>query len=158
MTIRLPLSRRIWIAFVAAPLVGLAAYPSVASSFGLDVWSLPALQQSMEESRARSQELDVRNDDVRKRILIKEVLISDLIAERSTLEEVARQFLALNETSPEYMEVIRASYSGSTDLEKTIQNVIDFASLRVPEGARRDALIARLEMQRERINRHQVAQ
>jgi hypothetical protein len=56
------------------------------------------------------------------------------------------------------MEVIRASYSGSTDLEKTFQNVIDFASLRVPEGARRDALIARLEVQRERINRHQVAQ
>ena len=158
MTIRLPLSRRIWIAFVAAPLVGLAAYPSVASSFGLDVWSLPALQQSMEESRARSQELDVRNDDVRKRILIKEVLISDLIAERSTLEEVAQQFLALNETSPEYMEVIRATYPGSTDLDKTIQNVIDFASLRVPEGSRRDEVIARLEMQRERMHRQPVAQ
>ncbi len=158
LTNRSKLPRRLAFVLPVLVLAGVSAHPSLAQSLGIDLWELPALQRSMEESRERARQLEYKNDDVRKRIMIKEILITDLIEGRSTLEEVAGQFLTLNETSPEYMEVIRSSYEGSTDLEKTIQNVIDFASVRVPEGERRDQLVGRLQEERARINLLKVTQ
>lgn len=118
--------------------------PAWAQSVGLDVWNVPALQAEMRASADASDRLDEKDHEVQQRMAVKESLVAELIAGRTTLAEVTARFTDMNATRPDYVASIRATFSGTTDLEKSARNVIDYALARVPV-AERAAFAARLE-------------
>lgn len=75
-----------------------------------------------------AKELEETDQEVRRRIEIKESLVRQLIAGQTTLAEVTNLFLVMNQSRPGYMAVIRVTYAGSTDEEKTARNVIGYAA------------------------------
>jgi len=131
-----------------APLV-LAAWarPAWAATVGLDVWNMPALQDQVKTSVIHSHELDLENAEIRDRIAVKEGLISQLLMGRSSLAATTEQFMALNESHPEYLDVIRRSCPGATDEEKMARNVLEFSSprLNAEPAWQRFAALARLQ-------------
>ncbi len=80
----------------------------------------------IKEEQELGNHLDIVKSEIVRRIEIKDALIAELISGRTTLVEVTKQFLILNQSRPEYMTVIRASFPGSTDEEKTAHNVIGY--------------------------------
>ena len=100
---------------------------------------------TVEEEAAVARELEDEDAEVLQRLAVKEVLVGDLIAGRTSLMEVTAEFLHLNENRPECLLVIRASCPGDTDVEKTAHNVIDYTLPRVADSDRREELTRRLE-------------
>ncbi|VTR91337.1 unnamed protein product [Gemmata massiliana] len=136
--------RLIATAAVLACFALLASQTTLARSVGADVWNVPELQSQLEESTEKRGQLDAQGDVIMRRIVVKEALIDDLLAGRTTLAEVTEKFTELNAPRAEYQTLIRVTYPGATDQEKAARNVISFALLRAPAGARAD-LAERLE-------------
>jgi hypothetical protein len=131
---------------VVAALGLLSAHPTWARSLGLDVWNAPALEAELRAGEDMGRRLSEQDEGVRRRIVVKDAIVGELIAGRVTLARATERFAALNAGQPEYMEAIRASFPGETDHEKCARNVIAFARMRVPPD-QRDAVEARLEAQ-----------
>lgn len=127
-----------------ASLTLLACHPTLAKSIGADVWNVPALNDQLRESTSAGDRLNDEDDEVRRRIAVKEALVAELIAGHTTLAEVTAKFSELNATRPQYVAAIRSSYAGATDQEKTARNVLSYSLARAPDGTR-DALSQRLE-------------
>lgn len=131
------------------PVALAAAAPAWASAVGLDVWNYPTLRAEVEQQVERERVFVAHDDDIRRRIEIKEVLVGDLIAGRTTLADVTAQFLALNRSQPAYLEALRSAYPGGTDEETTARSVLGFVTPRLsgesPE--RRAEVMTRLEVE-----------
>jgi hypothetical protein len=122
----------------------LVAHPTLAQSIGADVWNMPALKEQVRAADAEDDRLSVEGDDVLRRIAIKDTIITDLLAGRTTLSDATDRFTELNEGRPRYLAALREAYPGATDQEKFARNVISFAISRVaPEE--RAAVSSRLE-------------
>lgn len=121
-------------------------HPTWAQSVGLDVWNAPALNQQAQTAAVEVDRLETEDGEVLRRIAIKESIINELLAGRTTLADATDQFVALNEARPDYIETIRNSFPGTTDREKFARNVIAFAIPRVPPDERA-ALSSRLEVE-----------
>jgi hypothetical protein len=128
----------------------LAVHPTWARSIGVDVWNLPTLKEQVRESAAEGDRLSSEDDEVLRRIAIKEGIISDLLTGRSTLAEATDRFTELNAARPEYVEALRDTYPGATDQEKFARNVISFARARAALHERA-ALSSRLEAELRQI-------
>jgi hypothetical protein len=133
--------------FVALTLVTvtlLAVHPTWARSIGADVWNVPALEEQIRASKSAGEQLEAEDTDVRNRILIKEAIVTDLIAGRISLAEAAEQFTVLNADHPRYTEVIRAQFPGVPDHEMMARHVIAYA---LPRAAahERSAVAKRLD-------------
>lgn len=122
----------------------LAAHPTWASSIGADVWNVPGLEEELRVRADEANQLADQDEEIRHRINVKEVIIADLLAKRITLAEATEQFTVMNESRPQYMAMIRATFPGETDQEKIARNVISFALLRV-KPQERDTVNHRLE-------------
>ena len=124
--------------------VVLVAHPTLAQSIGADVWNMPALKEQVRAADAEDDRLSTEDDDVLRRIAIKDTIVIDLIAGRTTLADATTRFTELNAGRPRYLAALRESYPGAPDQEKFARNVISFAVSRVaPEE--RAALSSRLE-------------
>jgi hypothetical protein len=147
------LSRR-WIypavAVVAVALVGLN--PSWAKAVGVDVWNLPTLEQEFQDAKETSKELTLLDCDIQERIVAKETKIDELKAGRRTLAEVTDEFLALNQSRPSYMVVIRTHYEGRTDREKVARNVIHYVRTRMDDPAEEAAVLSHLDAELNEMN------
>jgi hypothetical protein len=132
---------------VGAVVVAAGLAPGWAAAVGLDVWNVPALREEARAETERSEVLAAEDEDIRRRIEVKEALVADLIAGRAALAGVAARFLDLNEDRPEYMAAVRANYPGDTDLERTARNVIEYTAGRLAgePPARRAEVAERLE-------------
>jgi hypothetical protein len=122
----------------------LVVHPTWAQALGVDVWTVPELKEQVRASSAEGDRLADEDEDVLRRIAIKEGIVSDLIAGRSTLAEASERFTVLNAARPEYANAVRDAFPGATDQEKTSRNVISYALTRVAPHARA-ALSSRLE-------------
>lgn len=122
----------------------LLAHPTLARSVGADVWNVPALNEQVRAAGAEEERLTEDDNDVLRRIAVKEGIVSALIAGRLTLTEATERFAELNAARPAYLPTLRTAYPGDTDQEKFARNVISFALPRVPPHERA-ALSARLE-------------
>ena len=107
-------------------------HPTWAKSAGVDVWNLSALKGEVRAAAGENSRLDAEDGQVQQRMAVKEALVAELIAGRTTLAEVTARFTEMNVTRPTYMAVIREAYPGATDQEKAARNVIGYASARVP--------------------------
>jgi hypothetical protein len=102
---------------------------------------------------AERHELQAQQEAVAARIAYKEELIDRLIAGEATLEEVAGEFLYLNQGT-RAIDMIRDKYPGTDDEEKSARNVIDYVDWRrlpAEQGAR---LMERLRCEFEQAYRH----
>jgi hypothetical protein len=119
--------------FITLILTATAAFanPTWAREWGLDLWNLPSLHHQAAVANEEARDLDTQSADLRNRIAVKEALVSGLIAGRLTLAETAAEFAVLNQSFPNYMTIFRDVYSGETDDEKNIWNVIDYARTRL---------------------------
>jgi hypothetical protein len=137
--------RRTVAVLVLAAGVAIAADPSLVQSAGLDVWNVRQLEQEAQAQSTVSHQLTLTDGEIQQRIALKEVLIADLIEGRATLAEVTAQFMALNECSPGCVSVIRKTFPGQTDQEKTARNVIDYVRARISDPVQRAQVLVRLE-------------
>jgi hypothetical protein len=147
-------ARRCLVALALAVSVAVAAArPAWAASAGLDVWNLPDLDRQTADATEESRDLDARDAEVRERIDLKERLVENLVAGRTTLAEVAAQFVALNESRPEYARLIRETYPGATEEEKVARHVVENALLRLAgrPAAERAEVAARLDGELRRL-------
>lgn len=122
----------------------LVAHPTLARSIGADVWNMPALKEQVRAADAEDDRLTTEDDDVLRRIAIKDAIVQELIAGRITLATATDRFTELNVGRPRYLAALRDGYPGATDQEKFARNVISFAVSRV-EPTERPALSSRLE-------------
>jgi hypothetical protein len=144
-------------AFPSVAVVGLALVsvgwtsPGLVEQCGLDFWSVPDLQASIDESERQQDEKDVEDQRVLQRIEVKEGLITQLIDGRATIPEVAAQFKALNAGRKDYLALFHRQYPGASDDECYCRNVLAFAESRLyREGSRGEE---RAEMLRHELNR-----
>lgn len=123
--------------------------PSVRSAV-VGVFQVGELREELNAEVELGESLELVNVEIQRRIAIKEGLVADLIAGRTTLACVAEQFLALNQGRPEYMRVIRVTYPGASDFEKSAHNVIGYVEgelARYP-AAQQDEVRRRLQTER----------
>lgn len=131
-------------AVFAVAFAALACHPTLARSFGADVWNVPALEAQLRDATDEGARLRTEDDAVLNRIAMKEAIVRELLAGRATLAEATDRFLALNAARPATLEAVRITHAGATDREKTARNVISFALGRAPAAAR-GAISQRLE-------------
>ncbi|MCE9565204.1 MAG: hypothetical protein K8U57_24495 [Planctomycetes bacterium] len=117
-----------------------------------------ALQSHSYEDEIQSQiefgkQLDVIDGELRRQIQIKDMLVLELIAGRTTLEQVSSEFLLINQSQPGSTERLRKDYVGDTDEERTARNVIGFvaAELAKESPLRRASVLTRLQVELEQM-------
>jgi len=95
------------------------------ASLVVDMFRTRSIRVEIKEQLELRDRLDDVNKEIFSHIAIKDVLIAELIEGRTTLAEVNRQFLVLDQTLTKY-RTGRASCSGSTDEERTARNVLGY--------------------------------
>ena len=86
----------------------------------------PPPSDHVEDMSALSQGLDAHLRMHAGRIEYKQDLVRQLAGGELTLADVTAEFLAMNKDVPAVTFMIRESYAGATDEEKTAANVIDY--------------------------------
>jgi hypothetical protein len=139
--------RRVVVVVLVVAIVVVAANPTWATAIGIDVWNLPSLQEELVAGTAKGREIQKEDNDIMRRMELKDRLVGELIEGRTTLAEVTSQFLALNQHREAYMSVIRANCAGRTDEERTARNVLHYVAQRLPAlpSSSQDEATARLE-------------
>jgi hypothetical protein len=135
-------------ALLAVPLATLAAWvaaPGWVRGAGLDWWNLPAQERQLRANGDRDRDLDAEREATARRMAVREALVADLIAGRSTLAGAVAEFRALDRGWADRPELLRWYYSGVPDDEVEARHVIGYALRRVPGRADREALRRRLE-------------
>lgn len=146
MSIRL---RALWL--IPAFLFAAAAHPSFARAAGVDFWNLDEARADLADAAAQSHALADHDDVILRRIAIKEDLIAALLAGTTDLPATAARFLELNENEPAYMQVLRTTTPGDSDLERSAHNVIVYALARTPDPVEKAAVAARLRADLDRM-------
>jgi hypothetical protein len=134
----------------SAALAALAIHPTWARALGVDVWNVPALTAQMRDSDEQGRRIEEESERIRRRLRVKETIVTDLIAGRVTLAEATDRFTELNESQPHYLLTIRNHFPGQTDEERMARNVIGFAEQQVPPKER-PALRSRFEAELRRM-------
>ena len=140
--------------FLIVPVTALVAQSEWGASLVIDMFQTQSLQEELKQDDELRANLEVVNTEIQRRIAIKEALIIELIAGRTTLAKVADQFLVMNQSRPEYMTIIRSSCPGNSDFEKSAHNVIGYANgelSRLPE-AQQAEVRARLQAELESLS------
>ena len=132
---------------VVAAVVGVvfAASPAWARSVGLDVWNASDLARQEREAIELRDDLEATDAEICHRIEAKEAVVDALAAGRITLAQATARFTALNRAQPQYLEMIRDTFPGSTDDERMARNVITYVLLRAEDPAAYDRLTSRLD-------------
>jgi len=101
----------------------------------------------------QSKHLDSILQCLQRRLQIKEALVSDLIRGRTTLRDVAAQFLLLNKSDPVIAQEILRMYPSVHEFEASARNVISYAGASVDSESlfHRLEVLARLEAELEGI-------
>ncbi|MCE9562794.1 MAG: hypothetical protein K8U57_12175 [Planctomycetes bacterium] len=143
--------------FLMIPVAAFAANSEWGASLVVDMFHPQSVREELKNEEELSENLEVVNREIQRRIAIKEALVAELIAGRTTLAAVSDEFLALNRPRQEYMTIIRATYPGNTDEEKSAHNVIGYVTgelVRYPQ-ATRDEVLARLQSELQTLPRTQ---
>jgi hypothetical protein len=110
------------------PMAAFIANSEWGAALVLDMFRTQSVREEIKQELELRDNLELTNREIHRRIGIKESLVAALIAGRTTLAAVTEQFLVLNQLRPEYMMVIRLTWPGNTDEEKTAHNVIAYVS------------------------------
>jgi hypothetical protein len=139
---------RTWAIFAAAvvtPALAVANYPGGIAAVVSDITAAQSAGDVIAATEEHNHALTHKSHLVNDRIVIKEGLVTDLIAGRATLGEVTDVFLELNVPEEANMYLIRTRYHGATDAEKQAANVIEYTHLRDLPECEKATVMARLE-------------
>jgi hypothetical protein len=117
--------RPLWVAAAALASAGVcSACPCWVSALGLDVWAVPELESRLAADRRLADDLAARDEEVLRRIVVKEQLIGDLVTGRAGLITTAGRFRTMDAGRPAHVLVIRSASPGATDDERICRQVI----------------------------------
>jgi len=129
--------------FGLAVIGALSVHPTWAQSIGADVWNVPGLREEMRDTRSETDRLEAEDEQVRRRIAVKDAIADDLLAGRITLNEAVERFAEMLPTRSKHMAAIRDRYPGTTDREKIAHHTIAYTALHA-SPAERTAIAERL--------------
>jgi hypothetical protein len=113
---------------------GLATFrPAWATAVGLDVWNLPELQRRKAAADQRSAELARKDALVVERVLAKDQVVREVLADRMTLLQAAAWFRRLNTATPEIPGPDPRNYPGRTEGERYCRQVLLWARMETEE-------------------------
>ncbi|WP_020472150.1 hypothetical protein [Zavarzinella formosa] len=98
--------------------------PVTAEEIGFDFWNLGELEDQISRGEVRNREIDRNDQQILSRMALRQEILKNLIAEKITLEEAGRGFLALNQTEPAAIGYLRIMYPNGTDLDRAIYQVV----------------------------------
>ena len=106
------------------------AYPGgILAAYG-DLRDYGAHRQTLDDEAAAFERHSAKAEAINARIQIKDMLIEELVAGRTSLVEVASRFRVLNQDVKECEIVMKARYPGVPEEERAARNVIDFVRVR----------------------------
>jgi len=120
------MTRSVWSRRLAATVAAIAGVTAFA---GLPAPQVAGAAQGWHvdtESDARTAELSSHGLTVERRMAYKEQLVADLLEHRYTLDQVAREFLAVIAEDETNLRLLRAHFPGRTDEERAARNVIAY--------------------------------
>ena len=132
------------VCFLAVLLALVLAYPGGIRAAYLDVQAYGSNQQMIDDEQAARERLSARSNAIGVRIQIKDGLIEELVAGRTSLAEVANQFEILNQDVRECRIVFQSRYPGMSPEQQAAQNVIDFVRAREMSACERADVLGRL--------------
>ena len=129
---RTTVARR-WLVLSLVTAVGLVVADRVgwAADAGLDVWNLRKLERTHAEQEALNAKYTDEYEAVSQRIVVKEELVADLVAGRTTLAVVTDEFVTLNRSDPAVMSILHNTFRASDPREVNARSVLEFAESHV---------------------------
>lgn len=122
------------------------ACPAWAADVGLDFWNFAEYEDALAEDQQLAHQIETESQTVQRSILLRDALIEDLIADRTTLSAVFAQYLELNRSSPDRLRTLRLIFPADSDEDSTFLQIRAFVRVVLAEEpARRDSLLARLQ-------------
>lgn len=142
-------------AFVSvAPLAGLTyAYPDWPADAGVDVWNAPAMRAEIDEHQRRRESLDEDVKATLERISRKSDIARELIDNRMSLAQAARESRAINSSNPAFLASMRLRYPDGREDELHARNLLLIANGLLDDRRDRDAVLARLRAELELLRR-----
>jgi hypothetical protein len=133
------------------------AYPAWVADAGLDFWNLPTLEDQVADETRLGETLDQRSDVMQRSVHLRMALADELIENRAHISEVIAEYVALNQSDPGRMAVVRRFFPATTDEESTYLQVRSFVRGELTrQPARCAATLARLDREFERNRSGQV--
>jgi len=128
-------------------IAALVASSEWAASHVVNAFHSQASQDEITSEIEFRQRLDIIDQKILRQLEIKEKLIAELIAGRTTLAQVATQFLVMSRHDMVWLSIVRKDYAGKTDEERAARNVIAYATAELSRGsaAREVEVLTRLE-------------
>lgn len=122
------------------------AYPNGVQGIVQDFNGYRQHTRIIEDAQVYDAELNERSQFLTDRIQAKQSIIEAVMQDEMQLLEASERFLALNIHDRTTMDYIRVVYEGSTDLERSAQNIIDYVEYNQPH-LKSAPVIRRLEAQ-----------
>jgi hypothetical protein len=111
---------------VSATLATVAtACPETSEELGIDFWHVSALEENCVTEEQVQQAIDRETEQTRRRIDIRQSIVSDVLDGRRKLADAAAVFAELNRAHIRAGELARAFFHGKTDLETAALQVIE---------------------------------
>jgi len=130
----------------------LLACPELSNEMGLDAWNWASVEQELENSKQRAEELVLIGKQVDQRIRLKTNITLNLIEGRTSLAGAFADFRALNQIEPEIETATHDIYRGKTVDESTALQVMGYARVVMPKNrGDRFEVLQRLEEEFERL-------
>ncbi len=101
------------------------ACPETSEELGIDFWHISTLEADCATEEQVHQAIDRETEQTRRRIDIRQSIVSDVLDGRRTLADAAAVFAELNRSHTRVGEFARAYFHGKTDLEIAALQVIE---------------------------------
>lgn len=118
---------------------------------GYDFWRYSAYQQQLEEDTTLSEALDARLENSEERLALKELIVREFLAGRTTFDGVIDSFRQTNEGNDRVMQYMHTYYPAADDREIAARNALQFIGSSLPKDSpRRGPLLGRLRAEFDR--------
>lgn len=121
------------VVFAVLALIGTAIWPSWPGDLGLDVWNVASLSQQIEQDRQTGEAMEADDQAVLRRLQIKELIVSEMLAGRLTMLEAAARFQALHRGDERFAKQMAIYFKGQNEEERFCRSVMDFARMRLQQ-------------------------
>lgn len=110
---------------------------------GYDVWRVTEYQHQLEVHEQYSQQLDATMEGSEYRRMMKEEMVKDYLAGRTTFATMTDEFQHLNASCESIRHALHDMYPARDERETAARNVLDFVSAAVPKDAPNRAAVLR---------------
>jgi hypothetical protein len=135
--------------FVVALTLGIAGFvyadPELAETWGLDFWNYSRLDQELSDYDRISARLSASQEQTRWRIEYRDQLVEELFQGRATIDQIIRQFQALNQSAQTPPETLRLLFRTDDDRRVATQQLLQYLEGHLQNGNRYASLKAEVK-------------